>query len=184
MEKRAREEATALTVQKAVTSVLSTARGILGGRAVDTSLAPGHTAHEAEGGQLRPMHVRPCQPRGTRCMHTTWAGRLPGSPRLPAHCSRRGAAAPPPQRRVGQGGKRQELKAGASSCCRNGHNARKRSQGPDQPLKTEAASQLPGPGGGARKSAQARPARVPQPFLSSPLIAWAPALATGPEWGR
>lgn len=120
VEKKAREEATALTVQKAVTSVLSTARGILGGRAVDTSLAPGHTAHEAEGGQLRPMHVRPCQPRGTRCMHTTWAGRLPGSPRLPAHCGGRGAAAPPaptqsgPGARVGRGRSPKQVPAAAA----------------------------------------------------------------------
>lgn len=118
VEKKAREEATALTVQKAVTSVLSTARGILGGRAVDTSLAPGHTAHEAEGGQLRPMHVRPCQPRGTRCMHTTWAGRLPGSPRLPAHCGGRGVAAPPRPHaewaRVGRGRSPKQVPAAAA----------------------------------------------------------------------
>lgn len=118
VEKKAREEATALTVQKAVTSVLSTARGILGGRAVDTSLAPGHTAHEAEGGQLRPMHVRPCQPRGTRCMHTTWAGRLPGSPRLPALCGGRGAAAPPCPHaewaRVGRGRSPKQVPAAAA----------------------------------------------------------------------
>lgn len=32
---------------------------------------------QGRGRPLRATRVRPCQPRGTGCVHTTWAGRLP-----------------------------------------------------------------------------------------------------------
>lgn len=84
------EEVSRPTRQKAVTSVKSTAHGILWGRGVDTGtrtqgddLAQGHIAHKAEGRQLWPMLVCTHRPRGpgTQCT-TAWAGRLPGPLRL------------------------------------------------------------------------------------------------------
>lgn len=79
---------------------------------MDTSLAPGHIAHKAEGGQLRPMHEALPASRGTMHAHNM-GGEAAGLPRArsPLQLERRDS----PPRRVGQGPGWEE--AGAQSRC-------------------------------------------------------------------